>query len=426
MDIGRRSSVAVDPDRDVAVFAHAFAQRRADPAGGPRDDDRARHRASSSMRKSTAASLARTTPSRVFDALCAPNTTFGSVRSSLSSGQGLDLEHVERSSRKPATLEGVDQVRLQDDRAPRHVHQVGVRAYQGEAVGVDQMERLRCQRAGQDDEPARRQELVEVDHGHTRRCSVDEGVESDDVHVETLSTPGDLTADRTEAHDPEPRAGECYSLHLGPLAASNGGVHRDVASREVQDVAERRVGDFVAEDARGVANGHPVLSGGFVIDGVHADPPADHRLEFGGPVEELTVELVVAGDDAHQARAVFEQFGGGELLAPTEFRRDDFVSEFLDAFAVSREFDLHLPAGHEDQRRTHVLISLRSAMAAASEKSSSVSMSTASADAISNMNGRAPMRLPRSRNSSGVNMKKHEFSMNSGARSCVRSNTDGS
>ena len=209
------------------------------------------------------------------------------IRSSLVQGEGFDLEHIERSARKPSILEGVDQVRLQDDRSPRNVDQVGVWAHQVEAVGVDQMERLRCQRAGQDDEPAGRQELVQVDHGHTRRCGVDEGVEGDDLHVETRSTPGDLTADRTEADDPEARPGECYPLQLGPFAASYGGVHRDVASREVQDVAERRVGDFVAEDAWGVANGHPVLPGGFVVDGVHADPPADHRLEFGGAVEEL-------------------------------------------------------------------------------------------------------------------------------------------
>ena len=42
------------------------------------------------------------------------------------------------------------------------------------------------------------------------------------------------------------------------------------------------------------------------------------------------------------------------------------------------------------------------------------------------ISGWAPMRVPISRNNSGVKIKKQEFSMNRGARSWVRSSTDGS
>ena len=81
--------------------------------------------------------------------------------------------------------------------------------------------------------------------------------------------------------------------------AQHAGIHRDVASREIEDVAECCVGDFLPEHSWGVANAHPVQPGRLMVDGVHADSPPDYRLELGGSLEEITIELVVARDDAH-------------------------------------------------------------------------------------------------------------------------------
>ena len=157
--------------------------------------------------------------SRVLAPRCGVTTTSRQVEQRRLGGR-LAGEHVERGAADAAVADGVGQGRLVDDAAARHVDDAHARLGLGEAVGVDQADRLGRLDDVEGDEVGGGGQLVEVDQldvelagplgGHER-------VVGDDPHAERAGPLRDELADAAEADDAEGLVGQLDALPLRAL-----------------------------------------------------------------------------------------------------------------------------------------------------------------------------------------------------------------
>ena len=112
-----------------------------------------------------------------------------------------------------------------------------------------------------------------------------------DVHPEDLGAPGDLSADPSEADEPEPGAREVAAEELRacpvvlPAALADPPVGRDDVPAGREDQREREVGDGGVEHAGRVRDGDAALAARLDVDEVVADAVVRDEAEVGEEVE---------------------------------------------------------------------------------------------------------------------------------------------
>ena len=152
-------------------------------------------------------------------------------------------EDIEAGCPDPASLHGLDQGRLVDDRAARGVDQHGIGAHQGEAARVDDAPGLVVEAEMKRDNVGFREQRIEgLDRGALQVCRHAAPVPGDDVHADPGAEAHHLAADAAGADHAQGLARELYAVQRAPGAAAQRAIHPRGLAAAIEHQRERVLG----------------------------------------------------------------------------------------------------------------------------------------------------------------------------------------
>ena len=231
--------------------------------------------------------------------------------------QGLLLENIKGDGVQLAILECLDERLLLDERPAPHIDEARAGFEQRKGVAVDHVVAGRRERAGEHDKIGFAEALGPRRVFHRQGgIGLVKGIVGDDAHTE-----GKKLASGGAAYVSESREGDCFSREreargLWPRARTHAAIDDMQLAGQTEQVAQRDIGDLLAEHAGCVFH---LIAAGFGASEIHivrADAPFHCGLKPARAPgsENFRRGGVIPDDPAIVLRDEFQQFRNGEGL----------------------------------------------------------------------------------------------------------------